>query len=215
MLTGKSPIEMTRDRRARMLKQRFENIQPLSRKEVDAPASTIGLVNKMMNLSPESRFQTPTQVLEALINARRDIESGETGDSGPAKAPSVLTIFIVEADAKLQDALRQKFRELGYKVLIAADPQRAVDRFRAQPYECLLIDAGSTGIEGIASFEQVLSEANLTHNHFAGIVLLNEDQASMKKDISLTEQGAILVRPVTLKQVHNKLQELISSEISA
>ena len=215
MLTGKSPIELTRDRRARMLKQRFENIQPLSRKEVDAPASTIGLVNKMMTLSPESRFQTPTQVLEALINARRDIESGETGDSGPAKAPSVLTIFIVEADAKLQDALRQKFRELGYKVLIAADPQRAVDRFRAQPYECLLIDAGSTGIEGIASFEQVLSEANLTHNHFAGIVLLNEDQASMKKDISLTEQGAILVRPVTLKQVHGKLQELISSEISA
>lgn len=130
----------------------------------------------------------------------------ETGDSGPAKAPSVLTIFIVEADAKLQDALRQKFRELGYKVLIAADPQRAVDRFRAQPYECLLIGAGSTGIEGIASFEQVLSEANLTHNHFAGIVLLNEDQASMKKDISLTEQGAILVRPVTLKQVHGKLQ---------
>ncbi len=217
MITGKSPIEMSRDRRARMLKQRFDNVQPLSRQDVDAPASTIGLVNKMLSLNPESRFQNPNQLLDAIRGARRDLEAGESANApgaGP-KAPTVLTIFIVESDMRLQDALRQKFRELGYKVLIAADPQRALDRFRNQPFECIIVDAGSTGIEGIRGFELVLRDANLTHTHFAGVLILNEDQAPMQKDIALTSHGAVLVRPVTLKQVNAKIQELLTGPADA
>jgi len=207
MLTGKSPIEMTRDRRARMYKQRFENVLNLTRNDVDAPASTIGLCNMMLSLNPDTRFQTPTQLLEAVKGAQRDLEKG-TSSPGTVKTPSVLTIFIVESDAGLQDALRQKFRELGYKVLIAADPQRAVDRYRSQPYELLLIDAGSTGIEGIRAFELVLRDANLTTKHFGGVLILNAEQGPMSKDVALTGHGAVLVRPVTLKQVNGKLQEL-------
>jgi serine/threonine protein kinase len=217
MLTGKSPIEMSRDRRARMLKQRFDNVQPLSRLDVEAPASTIGLINKMMSLNPDSRFQNPNQLLDAIRNARKDIETGESGNASGAasKVPSVLTIFIVESDMRLQDALRQKFRELGYKVLIAADPQRAQDRFRSQPFECLVVDGGSTGMEGIRGFEMVLRDANLTHSHFAGVLILNEEQAPMHKEIALTAHGAVLIRPVTLKQVHAKIQELLAGPTEA
>ena len=156
-------------------------------------------------------------MLDAIRSARRDLETGESGNAPGAasKAPSVLTIFVVESDMRLQDALRQKFRELGYKVLIAADPQRALDRFRNQPFECLVVDGGSTGMEGVRGFELVLRDANLTHSHFAGILILNEDQATMQRDVALTAHGAILIRPVTLKQVHSKIQELLAGPSEA
>jgi DNA-binding response OmpR family regulator len=171
----------------------------------------------MMSLNPESRFQNPNQLLDSIRNARKDIETGESANATGAapKAPSVLTIFIVESDMRLQDALRQKFRELGYKVLIAADPQRAQDRFRSQPFECLVVDGGSTGMEGVRGFEMVLRDANLTHSHFAGVLILNEEQASMQKEVALTAHGAVLIRPVTLKQVHSKIQELLAGPAEA
>jgi len=208
MLTGKTPIEMTKDRRARMYKQRFENVLSLNRNDVEAPASTIGLCNMMLSLNPETRFQTPTQLLDAVKNAQRDFDKGPAEQAAVKTGPSVLTIFIVESDPGLQDALRQKFREIGYKVLIAADPQRAVDRYRSQPYELLLVDGGSTGTEGIRGFELVMRDASLTAKHFGGVLILNPDQAIMGKDISLTGHGAFLTRPVTLKQVNTKLKEL-------
>jgi len=208
MLTGKSPIEMTRDRRARMYKQRFENVLTLTRNDVEAPASTIGLCNMMLSLNPETRFQNPGQLVEAVKNAQRDLEKGANADPAVKAAPSVLTIFIVESDAGLQDALRQKFRELGYKVLIAADPQRAIDRYRSQPYDLLLVDGGSTGLEGIRGFELVMRDANLTAKHFGGVLILNEDQSTMAKEVSTTSHGAVLIRPVGLKAVNTKLKEL-------
>ncbi|MCI0455958.1 MAG: serine/threonine protein kinase, partial [Gemmataceae bacterium] len=74
MLTGRPPLAMTKDPRARMHKQRFDNVTPLRRDEVTAPASVFHLVEAMMSLNPQHRYQTPSQLLEAIRAARRDVE---------------------------------------------------------------------------------------------------------------------------------------------
>jgi eukaryotic-like serine/threonine-protein kinase len=206
MLTGRSPLLMTRDPRVRMSPQRFDNAPPMRPDEVSAPPSVFQLVERMMSLDPQLRYQTPGQVLEAVRATRQDLENPS---AGPSANPVTRSVFIVEKDGRLQDALRDAFKELGYRVFLAADPGRAMDRFRQQPFDALVLDAGTTGDEGRFVFENILKEADRQTLRCAGILILSEDQADWAKEIPARSSVAVLVRPVTLKQVRTKLQHLV------
>jgi DNA-binding response OmpR family regulator len=95
-------------------------------------------------------------------------------------------------------------------VFLAGDPSRALDRFRQQPYDALLVDAGTTGEEGLHVYGQVLTEAGRRRVPLAGILILGPDQATWQKRVVASPTSAVLVRPgVTLKQVYRKLEELL------
>jgi serine/threonine protein kinase len=208
MVTGRPPMVMTRDRNARMRRQRFEEVQSLKPGEIKAPPSVYQLCETMLAFDPRKRYQTPSQLLEAVRSARREIQSAGQPASGNGKQAS-RSIFIAESDQKLQDALREKFKEKGFRVLIAADPARALDRFRQQPYDALLVDAGTVGEDGLAVFERVLKEAQDKRVPCAGIVILDEEQADWAARVPSRSNAAVLVRPVTMKQVQSKFRELL------
>src|SRR5262249_12287016 len=58
MLSGRSPMDMTRDKHARMARERFTKIPPLTAADVEAPASLFRLVENMMSLDTNVRYQT-------------------------------------------------------------------------------------------------------------------------------------------------------------
>jgi CheY-like chemotaxis protein len=213
MLTGRSPLVMTRDPRVRMAPQRFENIPPMRREEVNAPPSVFLLVEKMMLLDPKQRYQTPSQLLDAIREARRDVEGGgPVGETGTGSTkPSMRSVFVVEKDQRLQDAMRERFKEMGFRVFVAADPQRALDRFQLTPFDALVLDAGTTGEEGRFLFERIMKEAERQELFCAGILILSEEQAEWVQEITLYPNMAVMVRPLTLKQLHHKLDELMSA----
>jgi CheY-like chemotaxis protein len=206
LLTGRSPLEMTKDPRARMNRERFLRVKPMGKEEVNGPAAVFRLVETMMALNPTERYQTPSQLLDAIRDVRRELEGKNgKGAAGPR------TLFIVEKDARLQDALREKFKEEGYRVLMAADPTRALDRFRQQPYDALIVDAGTTGEEGAYVFDRILGDAKRHELACAGILILSEAQAQWADKVEATGPVAVLVRPVTLKQLRLKLAELVGA----
>jgi CheY-like chemotaxis protein len=209
MLTGRPPLVMTKDPRARMRKQRFDEVPAIKRTEVSAPPSVFHLVETMMALNPQHRYQTPSQLMDAVRAARRDIEAGKDAARPAAAASTARTVFVVERDERLQDALRDKLKELGYRVFLAADPARAMDRYRHQPYDGLIVDAGTTGEDGLFLFERIMAEAQRLGMDCGGILVLSEDQKDWVQRIPARAGVSVLVRPVTLKQLHRKLQELV------
>jgi serine/threonine protein kinase len=208
MLTGRAPLEMTRDPRARMRENRFRRVQPMSRDDVKAPPSVFHLVETMMSLNPHERFQTPSQLLEAIRKVRREVDGKTAGNS----APSARSVFIVERDQRLQDALREKFKERGFRVLLAVDPARALDRYRQQPYDSLVVDVGTTGEDALLVFEAVMNQARRDQHPCVGIAILSEDQADWVSQVEARPTAAVLVRPVTLKQLFRKLEELLLAQ---
>ncbi len=206
VLTGRSPLDKPREARARMNRERFINVTPLRGDEVTAPPSVLRLINTMMALQPGQRYQTPSQLVDAIREVRRELEGKATG--GPAGVTR--TLFIVEKDERLQDVLRDKFKEKGYKVLIAADPVRAVDRFRQQAFDALIIDAATAGQEGIMVFDRLMAEASQAHIFCAGILMLAQDQAAWEEKIPTRLHQALLVHPVKLKQLMHKVEELLA-----
>ncbi|HVS35239.1 MAG TPA: serine/threonine-protein kinase [Gemmataceae bacterium] len=212
MLTGRPPMPMTRDKHARMHKSRYDNLPTLSRDEVQAPASVFQLCETMMSLSPTQRYQTPSQLIDAIRAARRDVEGKVAAATGKGGGPSGAgrSLFVVESDERLQDAVRDKFKEMGYRVLISSDPQRALDRFRQQPYDALIVDARTTGEDGRLAFENIIDEAIRKQFSCAGVLVLGEKQADWAKHVRARPNTAVLCDPgVTMKSLTRKLAELL------
>jgi serine/threonine protein kinase len=207
-LTGRSPLVMTRDRHARMRKERFESVPPIHPGEIDGPPTVLNLVETMMALDPTQRYQTPAQLLEAIKVLRRELD----GKSGRADGRRVSrSVFIVENDEALQDRLRDGLKDEGYRVFLAGDPVRALDRFRQQPYDGLIVDARTTGEEGFRIFEHIVDEASRKQLPCAAIVILKQKQASWMARLRTSPSLAVLGEDVTFKKLSRKLKELMEA----
>jgi CheY-like chemotaxis protein len=208
VLAGRPPLEMMRDKHARMNPYRFENVKALTRDEVQGPPSLFRLVETMMELNPARRYQTPAQLLDAIRAVRRELEGGAgTGHGGPR------AVFVVESDQRLQDAIRDKFKEMGYRVFIAADPARAHDRFRQQPYDGLVVDARTTDEDGLLYFDRIMTEAHRQGIACGGILMLSEEQADWAARVQQQNRVVILTdqpgRGVTMKQLMTGIRTLV------
>jgi serine/threonine protein kinase len=207
MLSGHGPLSMPKNKMARMHRDRFVDVKLLSRGEVIGPPSLFRLVETMMSLNPQQRFQTPSQLLDAIREVRRDIEGKNSSEKGSQSR--VRSVFVVEVDDRLQNALREKFKDLGYRVFLASDPIRAMDRFRQQPFDALIMDAGTVGEDGLLIFERLMSEADRQGIPCGGIVVLSADQSDWAQRVTKRPTVSVMVRPVSLKQLHRKLQTLV------
>src|SRR5262249_16862263 len=107
LLTGRSPLEKSKSAQERMRSARFQKVPPLRPEEVNAPPSVIRLIETMMALDPMQRQQTPSQLLDAIRVVRRELE----GNTVRGKDSGSKSLFVVEKDPRLQDALRDKFKE--------------------------------------------------------------------------------------------------------
>ncbi|MCI0682481.1 MAG: protein kinase [Gemmataceae bacterium] len=204
MLTGRSPMDMTKDKHARMQRERFTSIPPLTQADVQAPPSLFRLIETMMSLDTNVRYQTPSQLLDAIRDVRRELEGKARGETSTVK-----TLFLVEKDERLQDVLREKLKHLGFRVLIAGDPQRALDRYRQSPFDILVVDAGTTGENGILVFEKIRGDAARCGLPCAGILMLGQDQHDWRRRLEPRPKTSVLVHPVKLKQLLKSVQEVM------
>ncbi len=209
MLSGHAPLTQTRDRVARTHRHRFENVTPIASYGVQLPTPVMNLLDRMIAFDPKARFQTPAQMHEAVRRIQGELEGQPTGKMCPIGPRSV---FVVEGHPKLQDAIREKFSSLGFRVLISADPQRAINRYEEQPYHALVVDAGTAGEAGVQALKKIVKEADEMDLSVAGVLVLSEEQADWASRVPDHPGVAALVRPINMKQLHDKLCELLEQE---
>jgi serine/threonine protein kinase len=204
LLTGRSPLDMSRSAAQRMSAQRFQKIAPMKPDEVDAPPSVFHLVDTMMALDPAMRFQTPSQLVDRVREIRAEVDAKRDPGKGVQR-----TIFLAESDERLQDLLRDKLKGEGYRVLIAADPMRALDRFRQQPFDLLIVNAASTGENGCYIFQRILEESRRQQIRFAGILLVEPTQTEWRDRFAGETGLSVLMHPVKYKQLVGAIRDLL------
>ena len=215
MVTGQPLMPVTKDRQAKMAARRYMDVEDTLRKNGPAlglQPEMIRLISKMVAYEPTLRFQNPTQLVEAIQVCRAELSGQDPNVIRTRVAAGPKTLFIVESNEKLRDAFRDKFKSHGYRVLLSIDADQALKRYQQIPYHALLIDAGTVGKDGVDAFKRVLREAETMAMDVAAILILSEEQAHWAKDIPERENGVVLVRPVTMKQLIEKLYELAPPE---
>ncbi|HZZ81034.1 MAG TPA: serine/threonine-protein kinase [Gemmataceae bacterium] len=202
LLTGRSPLEYFKSAQTRMSAQRFMKIQPIKPTELSAPPSVFRLIENMMVLDPNQRIQTPAQLLDQVRECRAEVE----GIGRPDAKKNQATIFLVESDEKLQDLLRAKLKEQGFRILIASDPVRALDRFRTQPFDLLIVDVATTGENGYYVFERIMEDAKNQNLNCGGILLLAEENTDWQERMSEYENVQVLIQPVKYRQLSQAIR---------
>lgn len=208
LLTGKSPLDTKRGAEARMSAQRFLKLASFKAEQLDVPVSVGRVVESLLTLNPDLRIQTPSQLVDRVRECRRELGGvSQPGESAKAKAQT--TIFLAESDETLQDALREKLKKQGFRVLIAADPVRALERFRQQPFDLLIVDAATTGETGYYVFESILEDARRQNIPCKGILMLGPEQTPFQKKLADTPGVACLIQPIKYKQLLASIRELL------
>ena len=235
MLTGEPPLSENRERSSRISPQRFREVIPITNHQPGLPHRVVVLCHRLMELDPERRPQTPGLALREIDSVIEAIEAGQTQqyDASLVEQHSQAymqmtqkqtegegkTVMLVESNVKVQDALREKLKELGYRVLILRDPKRAITRFEdldpsdEQPADCVIFGSkglGSTGIEAFAYFSK-----SQTTSYVPSILLTSRDYKKLVPQLELDDHHVVLELPLKFKNVRAVLNQLLSNETAS
>ncbi|MBT4887318.1 MAG: protein kinase [Planctomycetaceae bacterium] len=178
LLAGRSAFKDSRDRAVRADPKRYADLEPLGKVAPHLPRDLVDLVNKMLTLKPKHRFQTVSEVKEALepikIRYADDDEIVSPEVSKPAREVSENTkpkskisdkprIMVVEVSGKSQDSLRQFFSKQGFRVLVTENPKRALSRFETipPPADILLLSSQVLGHDAVSVFNALAPDPYL------------------------------------------------------
>ncbi|MGI9518521.1 MAG: protein kinase domain-containing protein [Pirellulaceae bacterium] len=230
MLSGEPPLFETRERMRRMSSDRFRDITPLSNLEPDLPHRVVTLTQRMMDLDVTQRLQSAKDALDETLhviaaikrgdNRKYDDELTERERKEHKKKKMRITegqghtVMVVEANPTLQDMMRKRLRKIGYRVLILADPVRALGRFRDLdpaedvPADCVIFgsaDLGFAAIEAFNEFHQYPASRDVP----AIILIKDENMDSFSSEADLREHHKILGLPIKFPKIRVALQELL------
>jgi signal transduction histidine kinase len=127
-------------------------------------------------------------------------------DAGPARDGGGRTVLVVEDDPSVGMLVREVLEELGYHVLAAADPLKAVPVLAsAQPIDLLITDVGMPGMDG-----RELSEIARTHRAALPILFMSgyARNAAVRTDI-LGPKMWLLDKPFTLDALTARVERIL------
>ncbi|MEM9588776.1 MAG: serine/threonine-protein kinase [Planctomycetota bacterium] len=227
MLAGTPALTETRDRLQRLNVSRFQEITPLHEIVPDVPGVVNQLTQRAMTFDPEKRIQS-CAALQAEV--RKTIELVKRGrvapfgdDHAPVNADQVgdddlpsnegegYVVMLVESKAELQNAIRQRLKSRGYRVLIISDPNRALARFDPT-YEA----PADVVIFGAADLGTLTLQA---HNEFAtsehtkaipSILLADHRQQTIIRGAKRGPNRKLLALPLKVRELRGALSKVLA-----
>ena len=104
--------------------------------------------------------------------------------------------MLVESGTTAQQALREYFSKLGYRVLLTENPQRALARFSSSPLpaDFLVLSTHTLGQAAVEAFNQLSSDPYLVD--VPAILLVGAKQAGVADGAKVDERRRIVPMPI-------------------
>jgi serine/threonine-protein kinase len=218
-LAGASPLTESRDRSVRGDPRRFTQVMPLGTKCPDLPRDAVDIVSRMMQFDPIERYQTATDArvaLEASL-ARRAGGAAEaaapaaSAARAPAKGAAATkgSVMLVEAGEKAQQALREFFTKLGYRVLLTENPQRALARFLGTPVpaDFLVISTRDLGATAVEAFNRLSTDAYLAG--VPAVLLASPRQTDLVAAAKVDARRKVVTLPLQQASITSAIDEIL------
>jgi len=227
MISGKPPLTETRDRLARLNVSRFHEVRPIHELVPDCPPVVNHIIAKAIEVDPEKRFQSAAAMQADIKKAIDRLERGDVSrrsdmpddasgasyddDDGPLDEGEGRIVMLVESQANLQNAVRDRLKSRGYRVLIISSPNRALDRFipgEPAPADLVIFSAAELG--------NLALEA---HNIFAStehtaevptILLCDRRQERIISEARRGSNRKLLALPLKVRELRGTIAHLLA-----
>lgn len=240
-LTGVPPLYETKDRLQRLSFTRFRDIKPIHELAPDLPHAVIQFLNRCMELDPTKRFNNPSHMLHearqmtARIENANNAAGSDTADAEQKAAgneadkpaaesrPTTVvehegegrTVLLVEAQAALQDALRDQLKKRGYRVLITTNPDMVFRRFEDDAHVADAVVFSTSELEDAA-----LDAFNRFGEHedtktVPAILLVDPREKGMIAQAQTAPHRRLLPLPLKVRNLRAALVKLLSRAPSA
>ncbi len=221
MLTGHPALPDVRDRQ-QAGKALYRDIKPILDVDKKIPLSLSLIVNKALEVEPDKRYQSPSDMLVDLKLAIKRLKEGKDRPAGKELSSSEgldeqgepRKLMIVESDVKMQDMLRDLFKKNGYRVLVLGDPNRAVQRFFDDPRtaDVILFTTSSNGRAALEAFNRFGQESSL--RELPAVLLLDQLHVHWADEAQTGEHRAVAKMPIKMRDLRGALVEAMQKKVS-
>jgi serine/threonine protein kinase len=211
LLTGIPPFARTKDRVERAQFSRYAGVRPLSQVDASIPRSVTKVVERLMQINPNLRYQTPNEAIGDLRTVLHELMNGTAapGDANNGK-PAERTqpmVMCIENRPESQDVLRKYFSKHGYRPLILSDIERGLNRVRDNPPDCVVIMGEAVGEDAVRGYRKIPEIAS--ENAPACVLVLSEKQKKLREDLTETGTMRIAQQPLSLRELHRLVHKAL------
>ena len=224
MIAGQPALTETRDRLQRLNVTRFQEVTPLHERMPDAHSAATQVVSRCLEFSPEKRIQTAAQLNAEVKTAIEKIEAGPRVRSENTNqvdgyedegTPNVegqgYVVMLVESKATLQNAIRERLKSRGYRVLVISDPNRALSRFAPiddPPADCVIFSAAELGSLAMDAHNQFAADEHTAE--IPSILLVDRRQTTIIKGARRGPNRTLLALPLKVRELRATLLQALS-----
>jgi len=225
MVAGRPALTETRDRLQRLNVTRFQEIKPLHELIPDSPPPLNHIVSRATEYDPEKRFQTSAEMHAEIKKAIDRMEKSEkqtvvstTGeapryedDDGPIDEGEGRIVMLVESQAEMQNAIRDRLKSKGYRVLIISNPNRAIDRFIAgDPFPADLVIFSAAELGALALEAHNLFASNEHTSEVPTILLVDRRQERIIAEARRGVHRKLLPLPLKVRELRGAIMQLLA-----
>jgi eukaryotic-like serine/threonine-protein kinase len=225
MVAGKPALTETRDRLQRLNVTRFQEIKPLHELVPDVPPLLNHIVARATEFDPESRFQTAEEMRAEVKKAIDRLERGESkstynapgeapkyeDDDGPIDEGEGRVVMLVESQADMQNAIRDRLKSKGYRVLIISNPLRAIQRFvegDTFPADAVIFSAAELGSLALEAHNKFASDEHTAE--VPTILLVDRRQERIIREARRGAHRKLLPLPLKVRELRGALMQLLA-----
>lgn len=221
LLTGQPAYPSTRSREERSRISRYSNIRPIRQLEPNIPLGIEAIVERLLKLDPDHRYQSPQEVaadLRAMLQELGEVPPEDptsidenNGKPNPVRSSEndATTVMCIEGRTKHQDVLRTYLTKHGYRVLMLTDVQRALNRLATAPPDCLILFGDSIGDEIATAFDKACASKS---SKPGVIAVLSESQKNLKSAFKPSPNSRILVQPIKIRSLREAINDVIEKK---
>ncbi len=212
MLLGQPPYPRTKSREERKQLTRYRNIRPLHEALPSCPRDVSFIVERMLTINPNDRYQSPTELLKDLNAAKAKLMQEAAGKPSPMNRVSSngskeLSLLCVERRTREQDILRDYFTRHGFRVLMISDPDRALGRLATNPPDLFLCMATVHGEEEMPEVYQELINVAASRQ-IPSVIMVPDAEITHEVPAGSEKTLQILQQPMALRVMRNHLKEV-------
>ncbi len=212
LLTGEGPWSRTNDRQEKMLLSRYSNLRPVEVLQTNLPHSIARICGRLLEVSPSSRYQTATEVLQDLRLVMSEL--GQTVEGPLVEKPAItielkpdFRMLVVDTMKKRCSKVREYFVSKGFDVAFVQSPETALSMLKGNPPDGILFLADRNTDEVLKVFPQVQAYAR-SQKVPCLAVFSAEDAGAVKKKIVSTRFGTTMFQPATLRDIRMHFEDI-------